>query len=135
MSKHNPFSLTSKVAMTLAGTLFMLSATNVIAAPQLSQEPLSPIECFGKWRVTGADYNGNPVDDTRFGYVYYQGCGIFGEGHSFYSCHKTRGTNGRIVTWHNLNSNYDNCPEVAQVYNLPYHNDEFFLVTIEQINP
>lgn len=120
MFKYNPSSLTSKVAITFAGVLFMLSTAGVIAAP----------ECYGNWRITGTDYNGNPVDVTRIGFVDNQGCGIHWEGHSVLYCYVTRGLDGRRARWYNFTPTYNLCPDLVQVYNSDPHPDEFFRVTI-----
>ena len=84
-------------------------------------------ECYCDWRISGIDYNGNPVDVIRPGYVDNQGCGIHWEGHTIIGCGVTRGLDGRIARWYDIDG--DRCPDWVRVYNYPSHPDEWFKVT------
>ena len=84
-------------------------------------------ECYGNWRITGTDYNGNPVDVTRFGYVDNQGRGIHWEGHTTLGDYTTRGLDGRTARWYDFSG--DRCPDWVEVYNSFPHPNEWFKVT------
>lgn len=132
MFKYNPLSSIPKVAMALIGTSLVLSTTEGMGMPQFSQEPepSEKIECFGRWHITGTTYDRKPVNESRLGYVYDQGCGIYWQGHSYASCQFTTGLDGRLAYWYNLNPTQDRCPDSVQVYNEFPRPHELFQVTI-----
>ena len=127
MFKPTLSSLTSKVTMTLAGVLFISSTIGAVAAPQLPPEPPEP-ECYGDWRVTGTDRYGNPIDVTRFGYIF--GCKAHWESHTVIGCYLTRGNDGRVARW--FDDNYDRCPDRVQISNPSPYPDEVFQVITSQ---